>query len=558
MDDNSNVKPSLLKIQLLVKDGNLVEAAVLSERMCSEPTVDARVWQILGAIHGRNNNLEQAEFCTRQALSIDPTLSRAHHNLVILLQRQGKLEMAEQCLKEALRIRPSDATLYNELGNTYRIAGKDIGAVNSYRKAIDLEPTFRDAHYNLGNTFLDIQDLHGALGCMRAAYACDSNFVKAKAMEALILEKQGDIKGAWQCLEPWSGRDAVEPIFADAFAVVSKHLGKEQQAIDYLISSIRRKETPKEVLSGLYYRLGSLQEHLRQYDEAFYSYKQANILSEKPDNSDEFIRTIHEVRQIFTKHRMASRLNLAFSGESLVYIVGMPRSGTSLVEQILSAHSKIVAGGELSCLSQLAQSVMPELTERNEQINSLDLQTIKHYSRRHINIMNAKLGSKKRITDKMPDNFRYVGLINLLFPKAHIIHCRRSPMDTCTSCYISNFESSNLSYTNDLVSLGSVYKEYELLMDYWREDLSIPILDVPYEAVVDNIELWAKRIIKYCGLEWEKQCLDFHKINRQVHTLSYSQVRQPIYRSSVNRWTYFDKHLEPLKQILDETPINYN
>jgi tetratricopeptide (TPR) repeat protein len=421
-----------------------------------------------------------------------------------------------------------------------------------------LAPAFRDAYYNLGETFRDMKDLHSALGCMRSAFACDSSFVRAKASEASILEMQGDIDAAWQCLEPWAGREIVEPFFADAFAAVSRHISKEQQAIDFLTRVIENEEIPKGELSGLYFRLGFLQERLQQYDAAFSSYTEANSLSDVPDSSKRFIRSMREARQVFTKDVMASRSQTGVRGDTLVYIVGMPRSGTSLVEQVLSAHSQLVAGGELAYMAVLARDVISELSAPNNHAGSLDQQTAARYARRHMDIMNANFGAARRITDKTPHNFRYLGLINLLFPEAHIIHCRRNPLDTCTSCYSKSFAGKELAYSNDLVSLGAVYKEYEVLMDYWKDELRIPVLDVPYEAVVDNTELWARRIVGYCGLEWEDQCLEFYKEKRQVHTASYDQVRHPVYRSSVNRWMHFDKQLEPLKQILDEAAIKYH
>ena len=557
-NNNSEAIPTLEQVQSLVKVGSYDEAATLCERICAEPDADARVWHILGAIHGQNNNVVQAELCTRQALAIDPALGAAHHNLAILLQRQGKPEEAEQCLLQALRTRPADAVLYYELGNIFRAAGKYNKAVLAYRQAIKLAPAYRDAHFNLGQTFLDMKDRHSALGCMRAAYACDGSFVKAKAIEAIILEMQGDIEAAWRCLEPWSNRETVEPVFADAFASVSRHIGREQQAIDFLTRVIEKDDTPAGELSGLYFRLGHLQERLQQYAAAFRSYTQANRLSDAPDNAERFIRSMRTARQGFTKAVMASNSPSGVKGEALVYIVGMPRSGTSLVEQILSAHSQLVAGGELAYLAVLAQDVMADLSAPNEHPGGLDPQAIEHYARRHMDIMQANFGLAKRITDKTPHNFKYLGLIHMLFPKAHIIHCRRHPLDTCTSCYSNNFDGKELAYSNDLASLGAVYREYEQLMDYWKDELYIPILDVPYEALVDDTELWARRIVEYCGLEWEAQCLEFYKQDRHVHTASYNQVRQPVYRSSVNRWRHFDKQLEPLKQILGEAAIKYH
>lgn len=166
--------------------------------------------------------------------------------------------------------------------------------------------------------------------------------------------------------------------------------------------------------------------------------------------------------------------------------------------------------------------------------------------------MRANIGSAKRLTDKTPHNFLYLGLIDLLFPNAHIIHCTRNPLDTCISCYCNQFNGENMSYSRSLESLGRVYREYSGLMSYWKETLRIPVLDVPYEAVVNDTELWIRRILEFCGLEWEQDCLRFYQEKRQVNTASYDQVRRPVYRSAVNRWKHYERHLKPLKEALGD------
>lgn len=543
---------SIEVIQSLIKRGNFKEATVLCERICAKPGADARVWYILGAIHGENNRLAQAESCTRRALAIDPALGSAHHNLAIVLRRQGKAEEAEKSLHLAIKVCPTDAILHHELGNIFRLTGKINKAVDSHRRAIKLAPRFRDAHFNLGQTFLDMNDLHSALACMRAAYSCDQKFVKAKAMEAVILEMMGDIEGAWHCLEPLLERGVNDPTFVDAFAAVSEHINKEQQAIDLLIGAIRDNKIPDNELFGFYFRLGALHERLQQYDEAFRSYTQANRLSQAPNNSEDFIQSMREVRQIFTRNVVTPKGIPESSGEGLVFIVGMPRSGTSLVEQILSAHPQLVAAGEIGSLSSLARDVIKDLSAQELHTRGLDEKTIERYARHHLDMIRANYGSARRITDKTPHNFRYLGLIYLLFPGAHIIHCTRNALDTCASCYSKIFTGKELAYSNELVSLGTVYREYTSLMEYWRKDLSIPFLDVSYEAVIDDSGLWARRIVEYCGLEWDERCLEFHKQKRHVHTASRNQVRQPIYRSSINRWKHFSKHLGPLIQALGD------
>ena len=278
----------------------------------------------------------------RQALAIDPERESAYYNLAVLLLLQQNPEEAEQCLDRAIKLRPADAINYNELGNALEMQGKTGSAIAAYRKAIELQPRFRDAYFRLGELFRGQNDLHSALGCFRSAYDCDHGFVRAKAMEALVLERLGDIDTAYQCLEPWLKRKTVEPVLADVFAAVSIHLNKEREAIDYLKRTIEAQ--PSDDLWHFFW-LGKLQERLQQYDSAFQSYTKANELAPIADNAENFILNLRQARRIFPKSAMSSAPRAASGGGALIFIVGMPRSGTSLVEQILSTHSQVLAGG---------------------------------------------------------------------------------------------------------------------------------------------------------------------------------------------------------------------
>ena len=555
-DNNNEVRPTLEQIQSLVKAGSLKEAAALCERLCAEPDVDARIWHILGAIYGENNDVVRAELCARKALAINPALGAAHHNLAIFLIRQHKLKEAGQCLEQALALRPEDASLHYKLGTVLRMEGRESEAIIAFRQAIKINPRYRDAYYDLGNVFLDIRDLHSALGCMRAAYACDNSFVRAKAVEARILELQGDIEAAWHCIMPLLGKDVVGPevALATAFAVVSVHIGKESEAIDYLQKTIVADKGGDYNHAGLYFHLGKLQERTQQYSAAFQSYSKGNELSVVPNNADEFIGRMHLERDSYAKAALTSMPRATSGGKGLIFIVGMPRSGTSLVEQILSVHTRVRACGELGLLGALSDEVLLEIQGKGEDadISSLDPQSAERHRQGYMDVMRANYGLMERYTDKHPHNFLHLGLVDMLFPEAHIIHCARAPLDTCVSCFSNTFSGKNLSYTQDLDSLGTVYQEYAHLIDHWKETLSVPIFDVQYESLVEDVAPWVRQILEFCGLEWQAGCLDFYKDKRQVHTVSYNQVRQPVYTSSVNRWKNFDGMLGPLRAALGE------
>jgi hypothetical protein len=230
-----------------------------------------------------------------------------------------------------------------------------------------------------------------------------------------------------------------------------------------------------------------------------------------------------------------------------VFIIGMPRSGTTLVEQILASHPKVHGAGELNDLEAAMTSLRSSVGPRP----GLGGEELRRIGARYLKRVRAIAPAAERITDKMPANFRYAGLIHLALPKARIVHTRRDPIDTCISCFSILF-AHNQPFAYDLAELGRFYRAYAALMKHWREVLPVEeMLEVQYEELVDNFELWARRILAHCGLEWNNACLEFYKTKRPVWTASAVQVRQPIYRSSVGRWRPDQGMLQPLIEALE-------
>lgn len=238
-----------------------------------------------------------------------------------------------------------------------------------------------------------------------------------------------------------------------------------------------------------------------------------------------------------------------------VFILGMPRSGTSLVEQILASHSHVHGAGEREEMLRLADR-LPELLNDSRTypgcIDGLSISSSAEIADAFLKALKRLNPHAARITDKMPGNFHHVGLIATLFPNAKIIHCRRDPRDTCLSIFFGDFVGSH-AYSYDLTNLGRYYRQYERLMAHWHKVLPGRILDVSYEDLVEQQEDWSRRMVKFCDLDWERGCLEFHKTSRNVQTRSNAQVRQPIYRSSIARWRPFETHLEPLVAALSAT-----
>jgi hypothetical protein len=249
---------------------------------------------------------------------------------------------------------------------------------------------------------------------------------------------------------------------------------------------------------------------------------------------------------------MASLPRSSVPSELPIFVLGMPRSGTSLVEQILARHTEVHGAGELNEVGGIARLVAQKYCQIDgysgfaRSINTNELDTL---ATDYLNLLREKGGGAKRVVDKMPSNYMYLVLINLLFPDARVIHCCRDARDTCLSEYFQDF-GGDLPYTYDLASAGAAHVQYQRLMAHWAKVLDIPMLDVNYEELVADQESVSRKMVAFCGLEWQDGCLRFYESGRQVATRSYDQVRRPMYNSSVEKWRHYAKHLGPLFDAL--------
>ncbi len=303
----------------------------------------------------------------------------------------------------------------------------------------------------------------------------------------------------------------------------------------------------------LAFGLGKSFDDLRRYEKAFRFFSAGNDIKrgtynfsvEHAENNFGMIKKLFTI-DMFADHRLAGA-----SDETPIFILGMPRSGTSLVEQILASHPKVHGGGELDYLKNvvfhLNKSYKGIFTDV---INQARINQFSNAGTKYIKMIRAHSNFARFITDKMPENFRFIGIIKLMLPNAKIIHCRRNPMDTCLSIFKNLFTGDGLLYTNNLRELGQYYKLYGDLMSYWHSVLPGFIYDIQYEDVVANQEKQSRALLEHCGLEWDDACVEFHKTNQPVQTLSSAQVRRPIYNDSVQAWKRYEKWLTPLLDII--------
>ena len=332
---------------------------------------------------------------------------------------------------------------------------------------------------------------------------------------------------------------------------------RKPKALSLVLRLLDSPEVAPAEKPPLHFTAAKLLDEAGRYEEAFGHAHAANEATRRPYDPRTFRR---QVDQRIAYHRPSTLHSLpraTHGSRRPVFIVGMPRSGTSLVEQILASHPAVFGAGELATLSRIANNAARGAWTEGESypgyLDSISVRQCNRMAEQYLATVSGLNGSATYVTDKMPHNFLYVGLILLLFPDCHIIHCTRDPLDTCLSCYMTYFANGH-EYSHDLGHLGEFYADYQRLMTHWTQGVNVPLIEVRYEDVVDDLEGQARRLLELLDLPWDERCLRFYETSRPVPTASNEQVRTQIYRSSVGRWRHYEKHLGPLIEAIERTP----
>ncbi|GBC61686.1 hypothetical protein DENIS_2648 [Desulfonema ishimotonii] len=495
---------------------------------------------------------DEALACFRNALAVSPEYSEAYCNMGNLLKDLGRLDEAIDAYKKALEIRPDYPEVCNNMGNAYKDIGRFELAVRSYHKAITLRPGYTQALNNLGNILNDQGHLDRAITYYRKALAVDPSCEWSVAGEAKVLMKQGDFEGAYQRILPFirSGTDNYD--IAVTYAQLADRFDHYREAIAHLKQIVLKHADNVDLQRQLHFNLGRLYDKLKEYDAAFGHFFQANELRPKRFDVRAHENGVSALISAYSpgfQHRLPRAVNRS---EIPVFIVGMPRSGTSLVEQIVASHPQVHGAGELSDIAYMVRDFSKLLKTSDPYPKSLGLLTERMadiLAQNHLRRLRRLSRTADRITDKMPQNFFHLGLLSLMFPKARVIHCVRNPLDTALSVYFQNF-SGGLTYSFDMKAIAVYYQQYRRMMAHWKSVLDIPILDVRYEALIEDQERLSREMIDFLGLAWDDRCLTFHKTRRSVSTASFQQVREPIYRGSMERWRNYEKHIGPLIEAI--------
>lgn len=538
----------------LQQQGELTAASEAYRRALELDPNLAEAHAFLGLVLAWQGQLRAAIGSYRRALALQPENAEVWCNLGAALRAEGMLPEALESLERAVRLRPEDAEARCLLGSVRMEAGDFELAERELRRAAELDPANAEAHNLLGNVLELLVRAHEARACYQRASELAPDRPEGHCNLGRVLQAGGDVAGAERRYrEALTLRADYAPAWQNLVVLARGELSDDE--LERLEKLAARPEVAPNELAALSFALGHVHERRRDYATAFRWFERANRLKRERVHFDAPAHEAHvgRVIDVFSTELFRTRGAHGDGAELPVFIVGMPRAGTTLVEQILAQHPRVRGGGELNFLRQaraaIERCVAPS-TPYPECLGSLSVDSLRGVAAEYRDRLRALGPDADRITDKMPQNFLDLGLVRLLFPRARIIHCRRDPLDTCVSIYRLAFAGGH-GYAYDLADLGRYYRQYQRLMQHWRAVLDPALLEVQYEDLVAEPEAVSRRLVEYLGLAWDDRCLAFTTDPRPVLTASSAQVRQPIYRDAVGRWEHYREHLGPLLAALD-------
>ena len=522
---------------------NLIK--VLNEKYPNQPIL----FNLIGACYKKIGQLEGAIKMFRIAVSLEPKYAEAYFNLASVLNSLNQKDEAEENYKIAIKISPKYFEAHNNLGNLYIEIGQLDSAIESLEWAIAYKHDFAEAYNNLGNAYYDHGKVDKAVENYQKAIKFNPNYAKACLNLALVFKDLGDKENFIEYIEKAL---SLNPNWGHAYYHLSrvKKYTKNDPQIEQMILVLKNNDLDSIDRIGLNFALSKVYEDLENSEKQFKYLNEANSLRKKELNY-----SIEKDQRLFSRIKetfefLPSIVSIPKTKLDIVrpiFIVGMPRSGTSLVHQIIDSHSDVYGMGELNHLNKF---VVPLLKSFNNQSSKYfkenDLISLRN---QYINSLPISGVDKSVVVDKMPLNFRYIGFILSAFPEARIIHMNRDPMATCWSIYKYEFRGNAYSFNQkDIASYFLLYRD---LMDFWDKLFPGKILNVTYESLTLNQEKETRKILNYCGLDWDQNCLNFYENKTTMKTTSSMQVRQKMYQGSSEVWKKYENYLHPLIKGLD-------
>jgi len=548
------------------------------------------LFNILGACYKKLGQIDTAAKMFSTAVTINPGYAEAHFNHAIILNETGKTDISVESYKKAIAILPNYSDAHNNLGNIYldRNQYKDalkhyefailyksdffeahnnLGvtnreleqvskAVQNFKKAIEINPKFTKAYLNLGNALKDLGQGTEAKWCFEQVLTYEVNNAQAHVSLGTFFKENGQAKDAIECFKT---AISIQPNYGIAYfnLVMMQENKIEEELIYKMLSKLSTSELSQTDRINFCFALANTYEKLGKKDDFFKFLNEGNRLRKNDLNYslERSLATIELVKKMFLSTPSSNKPSISYKTSNIqpIFVLGMPRSGSTLVEQILSSHNNVHGAGEIQYFRKIITPVIEKYIEnetqssgekkKNISISDEDYLSIR---KEYLNLLSRFNVSENFIVDKSLLNYRFIGIILNTFPEAKIIHLKRDARAICWSIYKNNFPQSGMGFGNNMEDLASYYSSYNEMMTFWHEKFPNKIYDLNYENLTTNQEKETRKLLKYCELEWDDNCLKFHKNKRAVKTASSLQVRKKIYKNSSDAWKKYESNLGPL------------
>lgn len=536
---------------VLAASGLYPDAVRAGQRACELAGQDSRTWSDLGRIHAMHERFEEAVPCFERAVRQDSRDADAWHNLGTAFKHLKRWDAAFHALKQALLLDSCRADTYLNLGGLLIQSQQFDDALECFERAARYDPTLARAQSRLAAQLSTRGKLQRAQALFRTSLSLDPNHVDGWLGLGHTLEDIGDAAGALGCYRNALAREAGRAVALGRYLALLPAEAPPQllQAVHHTLEDAARTDEHRALIG---YGLAKYHDRRAEPEGAVHAARIANASRRRHSgvfDRDAFDARVASMIETYDTRFFAQRRDFGLGTDQPVFIVGLPRSGTTLVEQILASHPMLHGGGELPDLPRIAASGCRAAPWKAASL----LEQAQARTSAFAYLRALREGAPRgalRITDKSPFNFFQLAMAALLFPQARVIHCRRSARDNAMSIWLENFNQDQ-SYATDFDDLAHLRRGYERLMEHWHEALPLPILDVDYEALVADVESETRRLIEFVGAPWDRRCLDFHRNHRAVQTPSRWQVRERIYTRSVNRWRSYAPHLPELLRAFD-------
>lgn len=550
---------ALLNLALILKfSGRNSEALPLLEKSVLARKGDPVPLSHLADLHLSLEHFAEAEEIARAADLLSPNNPLNLNTLTIASRYLGKPLESATWGHKLVEVEPLKASNHANLAKAYIDYGLNQTGIEHARRALQLDPDDAESHATLAAAIGVMGMWDEALEHLNKAIALNPDETLYVKQKAGLLRRMGRYEEAFALIRPLvTNRQSIETDALQIYIGLAKRFGQEKEAEKLLRDVLKKGVLPDAVRMSLSFLAGSFYDSLGKYDMAFDLYKTANQLKPHNYNRDVLENMFDRYIDTFNAEFLEKLPRANHGSNKPIFIIGMPRSGTSLAEKIIASHPQVFGAGELLEILNLCEGLPKRLgidtpfPECAVQVSAQQMEELAADYLKYIDELNTE--GILHVTDKLPQNFLFLGMISRMFPESKIIHCMRNPIDTCLSCYFQNFGAAGaLDFTYDLDNLVHYYRQYQRIMVHWENVLPVKIYPLSYEVLTANSEEEIPKLIEFCGLEWDEACLAPHKSKLVTKTASFDQVRKPIYQSSRERWRNYEKHIKPLIDAFGE------